>query len=49
MARDAGEGRSDEKAERKAELVRVKRELATVTMKHNILKKLMVYFEKESR
>jgi transposase len=35
--------------ELEAELARVKRELATVTMERDILKKATVYFAKESR
>lgn len=36
-------------SELEAELARVKRELATVTMERDILKKATVYFAKESR
>jgi len=36
-------------SELEAELARVKRELATVTMERDILKKATVYFGKESR
>lgn len=31
-----------------AELARINRQLATVTMEHHILKKVTVYFEQES-